>query len=524
MQVHLLRSQLIHKLSTSSTERLRIASSMARDLFLAIDVGTGGVRSALVDHDGKILKICHKEHEQIIPRYGWSEQRPADWWAGTIETINQVLAKVDDAPARIAAICACGQMHGAVLVDSDGLPTRETAPLWNDKRAQPQTDRLNKLIQTDDALRLAANLPSPAWPAAKLMWLMENDIEAVNRAESLLMPKDWINLQLTGNCALDYTEASLSFLMDHSTKDWSDKLIALTGIPKNLLSPIQNPSEILGELTETAANRLGLSAGIPVLVGAGDYPTALLGSGACEAGMGSDVTGTSTIMTLIHHNPVMHPNVSNLLEPSGSWGSFTLLDAGGDATRWARRAFHENRRSYDEVDNAAIQAVVGSKSLFFLPYLNGERFSNAPNSRAQFFGLTSGHGLAELHRSILEGVAFSVRLRLDALQGFAGRPERFVASSGGAKSKLWLEIKASMYNTPYVVPEELECGVVGAAILMARATGKFTDLRSASHHMVRLGDQINPNPEWCELYDRMMPIYYDLYHTSQQFYNRMDQL
>ena len=117
---------------------------MVRDLFLAIDVGTGGIRSALVDHDGKILKICHKEHEQIVPRYGWSEQRPADWWAGTVETINQVLTEVDDAPARVAAICACGQMHGTVLVDSNGLLTRETVPLWNDKRTQQQTNKLKK--------------------------------------------------------------------------------------------------------------------------------------------------------------------------------------------------------------------------------------------------------------------------------------------------------------------------------------------------------------------------------------------
>ena len=497
---------------------------MIRDLFLAIDVGTGGIRSALVNHDGEILKICHKEHEQIVPRYGWSEQRPEDWWQGTIKTVMQVLGEVDNAPARIAAICACGQMHGTVLVDSNGLLTRETVLLWNDKRTQPQAEQLNKLIQPDDALRLTANQPSPAWPASKLMWLMENDPEAVTRAESLLMPKDWINLQLTGERAQDYTEASLSFLMDQSKRDWSDELISLTGISKNLLSPIKNPSEILGGLTKRVANRLDLSSGIPVLVGAGDYPTALLGSGACEAGLGSDVTGTSTIMTIIHDNPVMHPNVSNLLEPSGNWGSFTLLDAGGDAIRWARRAFHENQRSYDEIDKLSIQAAAGSSSLFFLPYLNGERFSNAPNSRAQFFGLTSRHGLAELHRSILEGVAFSVRLRLDALQGSAGRPERFVASSGGAKSRLWLEIKASIYNTPYVVPEELECGVVGAAILMARATGKFADVRSASRHMVQLGDQINPNPEWCELYDRMMPIYYDLYHASQQFYDRIDQL
>lgn len=497
---------------------------MERDLFLAIDVGTGGIRAALVTSDGEILKICHKEHEQIVPRYGWSEQRPADWWAGTVETINQVLAEVDGAATRVAAICACGQMHGAVLVDENGLLTRETAPLWNDKRTQPQTDQLNKLISSDDALRLTANLPAPAWPASKLMWLMENDPESVAQAESLLMPKDWINLKLTGERAQDYTEASLSFLMDQSTRDWSDELVALTGIPRRILPPIRNPSDVLGGLTERAANRLGLSAGIPVLVGAGDYPTALLGSGVCDAGMGSDVTGTSTIVTLIHDDPVLNPGVSNLLEPSGNWGSFTLLDAGGDAMRWARRAFHENRRSYGEVADAATRAQAGSKSLFFLPYLSGERFSDAPNSRAQFFGLTSGHGLAELHRSTLEGVAFSVRLRMDALQGSAGRPERFVASSGGAKSRLWLEIKASMYDTPYLVPDELECGVVGAAILMAYATGIYADLHAASRHMVRLGEQIDPNPEWRDLYDRMMPIYSGLYHTSQQFYDRLDRL
>ena len=115
---------------------------MIRDLFLAIDVGTGGIRSALVNHDGEILKICHKEHEQIVPRYGWSEQRPEDWWQGTIKTVMQVLAEVDNAPARIAAICACGQMHGTVLVDSNGLLTRETVLLWNDKRTQPQANTL----------------------------------------------------------------------------------------------------------------------------------------------------------------------------------------------------------------------------------------------------------------------------------------------------------------------------------------------------------------------------------------------
>ena len=103
-----------------------------RDLYLAIDVGTGGLRAALVDTAGKVLAISHREHEQIVPQFGWSEQRPADWWTGTIASIRDVLERVDNAAARVAAICTCGQMHGSVLVDANGDLTREAALLWND--------------------------------------------------------------------------------------------------------------------------------------------------------------------------------------------------------------------------------------------------------------------------------------------------------------------------------------------------------------------------------------------------------
>ncbi len=224
-------------------------------------------------------------------------------------------------------------------------------------------------------------------------------------------------------------------------------------------------------LTPAAAQATGLPAGLPVLVGAGDYPMALLGSGAIAAGTGSDVTGTSTILTLIQPEPVIAGGISNVLSAAGDWGSFTLLDAGGDAVRWARRAFHDNALTYAEVDEAASRSVPGANRLFFLPYLSGERFGQHRNSRAQFFGLTAGHQLSDMHRAVLEGVAFSVRLELDRLQQGHTRPDRIIAASGGAKSALWLSIKASMYRTPYLVAEEPECGIIGAGILMAVATG-----------------------------------------------------
>ncbi len=494
---------------------------MRRDLFLAIDVGTGSCRAALVDAGGRIHSIAHHEHDQIVPRHGWSEQRPAAWWEGTVAAIRAVLAGVPDAAGRVASICACGQMHGAVLADAEGRLTRETAPLWNDKRTGPQVERF---AAAAEALGLTANAPAPAWPAFKLQWLMEHDAPAVERAAHLLMPKDWINLNLTGRVAQDITEASLSYLMDWQRRDWSPRMIALMGVPGRLLPALRAPGEVLGPLTPGAAALTGLPAGLPVLVGAGDYPMALLGSGVLAPGTGSDVTGTSTIVTLIQPAPVLAEGVSNVLSAAGKWGSFTLLDAGGDAVRWARRAFHDNALSYAEVDAAAARSVPGARGLFFLPYLSGERFGAHRNSRAQFFGLTAAHGLPDLHRAVLEGVAASVRLELDRLQGGHGRPERIIAASGGAKSALWLGIKAAMYRTPYVVAEEPESGVIGAGILMAVATGAAADMGAAVARMVRHGAEIAPDPAAADRYDAMMPVFADLYRAAQPFYDRLDRL
>ena len=495
---------------------------MTRDLYLAIDVGTGGLRAALVGRDGRILALSHREHEQIVPQFGWSEQRPADWWAGTRAVVRAVLDEVDAAASRVAAICTCGQMHGTVLIDDAGALTRDTVPLWNDKRTAPQVAGFAARTDPAEVLRLTANLPATAWPAFKLAWLAENDPQALARASSVLMPKDWINFCLTGRCAQDVTEASLSFLMDCRTRKWSDEMCALTGVDRALLPDLHAPQDILGPLLPQVAAELGLSADIPVLVGAGDYPLAITGSGVIAPGMGSDVTGTSTIITLMHDAPVIDPEISNVLSASGAWGAMTLLDAGGDAVRWARRAFHGNARSYAEIAADAEAANPGADKLFFLPYLSGER--HHPGSRAQFFGLTAGHGLPELHRAVLEGVALAMRLRLDGLQGDAGRPERIVAASGGAKNALWLRIKASMFGVPYLVPEELECGVVGAAMLMATATGDAPDLAHAARRMVRYAHEIAPDPGWADTYNRMAPVFHRLYHTANDIYPELDNL
>ncbi|MBB3966138.1 xylulokinase [Rhizobium metallidurans] len=498
---------------------------MPNDLFLAIDVGTGSVRAALVDTKGKILAVCSREHEQIVPQFGWAEQRPADWWAGVVATVREVLGQVADARSRVVAVAACGQMHGTVLVGDDGELVRETAPLWNDKRTVDYVTAFEGAHAPSDYLADCANPPTPAWPGFKLQWLRDNDAAAYSKASAVLMPKDYVNLRLTDEIAMDRNDGGASFLMDPRSGDWSRKMIALLGLDADKLAPLRNPTEILGTVSETAAIDTGLRRGTPVLVGGADYPVALLGSGVCRPGVGSEVMGTSAIITAIAAKPLLDPSICNVGTVEGNWGAFMLLESGGDAMRWARRAFDEKKSSYEDIVAKAAEAPAGSDRLFFMPYLTGERLGEHRNARAQFFGLGAGHGLAHMHRAVLEGVAFATKRHINILDRISGAPlERVIASGGGAKTELWMKIKASVYGIPILVPSEPECGLVGCAIMAAAATGQFSSVEDAAGAFVSYSQEIAPDPRWAETYRPMQAFFEKLYVHSQALYDDLDGL
>jgi len=498
---------------------------MTKDLSLAIDVGTGSVRAALVNDRGRVLAIAAQEHEQIVPAFGWSEQRPMDWWHGVAHAIRGVLDQVEGSRSRIAAIAACGQMHGTVLIDDDGELTRETVPLWNDKRTVGHVTAFEAGHRPQDYLGESSNPPTPAWPAFKLQWIRDNDPEAYRRATAVMMPKDFINLRLTGERAMDRTEACASFLMNPETGDWSEMMCTMLGLDRSKLLPIRNPLDVLGTVTETAALETGLLEGTPVLVGCADYPAALLGSGVCRPGLGSEVMGTSSIITAISRKPLLDPSISNVGTVEGNWGAFMLLESGGDAMRWARRAFHEKQLGYSEIVEKAALAPAGAERLFFVPYLAGERFGDHRNARAQFFGLAAAHGLAHMHRAVLEGVAFAVKRHIDIMQEASGEKlERVIASGGGSRTKLWMTIKASVYDIPIVVPQEAECGIVGCAAMAATATGQFGSIEAAADRYVSFSEEILPDPAWTETYRPMQAFFERLYRHSQALYDDLDRL
>jgi xylulokinase len=497
---------------------------MNKDLLLAIDVGTGSVRAALITLTGETAAFSAREHDQIVPQFGWSEQRPASWWDGAVATVRTVLGKVDQGQHRVAAVAACGQMHGTVLIDDAGRLVLDRVPLWNDKRTREIVDEFQRTHDTDSMLRIVGNPPTVAFAAFKLMWIKRHEPKAYAAARTLLMPKDYINFRLTGKRAIDFPEASCNYLLDIRHRTWSEEIVRLTGLELGMLPPLKNASDVLGTVTKEAERETGLLEGTPVVVGAGDYPVTLLGSGVTQVGMGSDVTGTSTLITLMTEEPVLDSAITNVQGVAGGWGAFTILDAGGDAMRWARRAFHDNQYSYQRIVELAGEAPAGADRLIFLPYLNGERLAKQGNSRAQFVGLTSGHNAGHLHRAVMEGVAFASRRNIEIMKSRGNQLDRLVAAGGGAKTRLWLEIKASIYGCPILTPSDPECGVLGCAMLAGVGAGIFDSIDDAVRRLVRYDVEILPDPSWSDRYQRMAAFFNRVYTQSESYWDEMEKL
>jgi xylulokinase len=495
-----------------------------KDLLLAIDVGTGSVRAALITLTGETAAFSAREHDQIVPQFGWSEQRPESWWEGAVASVRTVLGKIDQGSHRVAGVAACGQMHGTVLIDDDGRLVLDRVPLWNDKRTREIVEEFERTHDTGRLLRIVGNPPTVAFAAFKLMWIKQHEPKAYAAARTLLMPKDYINFRLTGERATDFPEASCNYLLDVSTRSWSQEMVSLAGLDLQMLPPLKDASEVLGTVGKQAALETGLLEGTPVVVGAGDYPVTLLGSGVTHPGMGSDVTGTSTLITLMTMEPVLDPAITNVQGVAGGWGAFTILDAGGDAMRWARRAFHDNQYSYERIVELAAEAPAGADRLIFLPYLNGERLAKQGNSRAQFVGLTSGHQAGHLHRAVMEGVAFASRRNIEIMKARGNKLERLVAAGGGAKTRLWLEIKASVYGCPILTTADPECGVLGCAMLAGVGAGIFNNLDDAVQRLVRYDAEIQPNPQWSERYDRTAAFFNRVYSQSEDYWDEMEKL
>lgn len=457
-------------------------------VLIGLDVGTSSTKGIAIDETGAVLGEAVREYPLSTPRPGWAEQDPEDWWRAAQAVLAELGAE------RADGIGLSGQMHGLVLLGADDRPLRP-AILWNDGRAQPQCDAIEARLGVERLVALSGNRALAGFTAPKLLWLAEHEPEVLERARSLLLPKDYVRFRLTGERASDVADASGTLLLDVGARAWSDELCAAFGARRAWLPRLLESPEVSGTT----------AAGVPVAAGAGDQAAGALGVGVVDgAGPASIVLGTSGVAFAARDayapDPLGRLHAFAHAAP-GVWHVMGVELSAAGALRWLRDATTgPDGTSFDALTAEAARWAPGVEGLRFAPYLAGERTPHADaDVRAAFVGLSLRHDRGALVRAVLEGVAHGLADGWDLVRAGAV-PSAGRLSGGGARSALWSEIVAATLDLPLERTASEAGAAFGAALLGGVAGGVFADVREAVDACVRVTARIEPDPELVAAY------------------------
>ncbi|HEX7382190.1 MAG TPA: FGGY-family carbohydrate kinase, partial [Nevskiaceae bacterium] len=466
-----------------------------------IDVGTTRAKGMAFDLAGKVVASGSAGYPTRHPCLGRVEQDPEDWWRAVLDVLRQLGSQA--ALRRVRAVGVCSQVNTHAFVDVAGTPLIP-AITWQDQRCAAVAAELDASIdpQRREALWGGPFTVDASFPLVRIAWLKRARRGLEPRW--MLLPKDYVNLRLCGAVASD--PISAIGLVD-ADAGYSSAVIALVPGAAELLPPLRDPDEVLGQVTSRES---GLPPDAVVVASTMDGWANRYGSGALDAGDGFEVAGTSEIVGVVSARNVPTAGVITFPRREGLWLHAGPTQAGGDALRWYAEA---RGTDIDAVLGEAARAAPGSDRLLFLPHLMGER---APlwdsNARGVFFGLSLDHGAPQLARSVLEGVAYSARQLLGACEDAAGlRTERLALSGGAARSDLWCQIKADVLDRELVRLRVLDSGVLGAALFAGAGAGLMADVHEAARRMIHPERAFTPKPGVRRMYDDLYGIYCDLY-------------
>lgn len=484
--------------------------------FIGIDVSTTASKALLIDDQGAVIATRSYPHQLSTPRPLWSEQDPQEWYSATSAALRDVLANID--PGDVAAIGLTGQMHGLTSLDGDGNPLRP-AILWNDQRSGSQCAAITDKVGEKFLYGHIGSILLAGFTAPKIMWLRENEPDVYTQIKHVLLPKDYIRFRLSGAYVSDVADASGFGLMDIAKRTWSDTMISAFDIPKAWLPDLCESPEVCAYVSEQAAADTGLKAGTPIVGGAGDQPAQAVGSGIVAMGQTSLTVGTSGVAFASSdtYNPEPDGRLHHFCHAiPGTWFYMGVMLSAAGGLRWLRDTLAAEQ-SFESLSELANGIPRGSAGLIFAPYLTGERNPHPdPYARGAFVGLTLRHSLAHLTRSVMEGVAFGMRDNLELLRAQGVQPPAAAVSGGAATSPVWRQLMTDIMGIPLYTVNTTEGAAFGAAILSAVGVGAWPDVVTACNDLVRTVDTVQPDPAGVVDYERVYPIFRDVYPALKQ--------
>lgn len=506
-------------------------------LFLGIDIGTTGVKALVIDEQGRVVAQAVREYPLHVPRSGWAEQNPEDWYQGTCEAVAAILKKGISA-AQIKGVGLTGQMHGSVFLDNQGRVIRE-AIIWCDQRTAAQCEQITATVGEKKLIELVSNPALAGFTAPKILWLRNNEPEHYSRVAKVLLPKDYIGWRLTGVFATDVSDASGMLLLDVVNRRWSGEMLAALDIPAAWLAEVFESPEVVGTINARGASEMGLLEGTPVVAGAGDNAAGAVGNGIINPGMATVSLGTSGVVFTPSPSPAV--DEAGRLHTfchavPGQWHLMGVTLAAGGSLRWFRDYFSDaetsvagltNRDPYELLNDAAAQIPAGSEGLLFLPYLSGERTPHAdPLARGVFAGISLRHHKGHFVRAIMEGVAFSQKDSVEIMSQLGVSLHDLRITGGGARSPVWQQILADVFGLSLNVMEHSEGPSYGAALLGAVGAGRWGSVEDAVADTCgkQQLQKVYPIAENIGLYREMYRVYVDAYPALKPIFKRLGQL
>ena len=446
-------------------------------MFLGIDLGTSELKLLLLDTQHRIVATTGVALTVQRPKPLWSEQHPADWWAALDTAMAQLARDHSGALAHVQGIGLSGQMHGAVALDAADRVLRP-AILWNDGRSAPQCAQMMAACPALPAI--TGNLAMPGFTAPKLAWMREHEPALFAQVRKVLLPKDWLRLQLSGEHVSEMSDAAGTLWLDVAQRRWSAEALALTGLDESQMPRLVEGSEISATLKPELAARWGLPKlpqGIPIAGGAGDNAASAVGMGAVRPGQGFLSLGTSGVIFLC--NDRFRPNPARAVHAfchalPDTWHQMSVMLSAASALRWVTLLLGKPGGEAALIEQVArLSATQRAQAPLFLPYLSGERTPhNNANAQGVFFGMTHEHDAAALGYAVLEGVGFGLLDGWQALTADGGGAESLALVGGGARSAWWATMLASLLNVRLVNGVGAEAGgALGAARLAWLACG-----------------------------------------------------
>ncbi len=498
---------------------------------LAADFGTSSLKLGLFNEklEKKYTAPGRYSYKTFSKKVGWVEQDPREWWTAFKKAVKDVMKKYGVKGEEIVSINVGAHM-GLVCVDKNGLPLRPSI-LFFDQRSVSQYEKLSKKLDEEDVFKICGNRLSTVQTITQIMWLKENEPKVYEKTFKFMVTPGYIAYLLTGEFSYDWTHASWSLLFDIRKREWSEKMFNLFNVAREKFPETMPSYRILGNLTQNVAKETGLNPGTPVMVGGSDTPLAALAENVVDKNCALITAGSVSSVITCTDTPNFSSTLLNRCHVvPDRWLMQGAMNAHSNVFEWLIRELYlkegESLSSeiFEKVEDEIKRSPVGSNNLIFLPYLAGERSPIwDPYARGVIFGLSFHHSRSDIARALYEGTAYAARHNLEVIESMGAKIDSFKIVGGGAKSRIWNQIKADVLGKKIVVGKNsADASMVGSAILAAYGVGwikNLFEIKSDDENVTVFQPRKSVRLKYAKLFELYKSLYLSLkdkFHTLSQ--------